>query len=105
MEPEHRDEEVVGEQTGSSAAMPSMGAPSEKEKAEDFVPHFCLELGATMVFSRVIPYKGVQKGPCGSKCLLSVVKKLGYPKMVTRSYPEPALHAVVESAKTFFRVT
>ena len=40
VEPEHVDEEGGDEPTGSSAAMPSMSAPSEKEKEEHFVSHF-----------------------------------------------------------------
>ena len=51
----------------------------------------------------MLPYKGVQKGPYGSKCLLNDLKKLGYPKMVIRYDPEPALQAVVESAKNGFQ--
>ena len=40
MDPEPLDEEGGDEPTGSSAAMPSMSAPSEKEKEEHFVSHF-----------------------------------------------------------------
>ena len=35
-----------------------------------------------MVFAHVLPCKGVQKGPFGSKCLLNDLKKLGYSKTV-----------------------
>ena len=150
------------EPTGSSAAMPSMSAPSEKEKEEHFVSHFpfrawcehCVRGKAKamkhvkvdhseevpvisvdycfmnskddtvitdeaqskhlpvlvvrdrwtrMVFAHVLPYyKGVQKGPYGSKCLLNDLKKLGYSKMVVRYDPEPALQAVVEATKNGF---
>ena len=56
-----------------------------------------------MVFAHVLPYKGVQKGPVGSKCLLNDLRKLGYPKMIVRYDPEPALQAVVEAAKNGFQ--
>ena len=56
-----------------------------------------------MIFAHVLPYKGVQKGPVGSKCLLGDLKKLGYSKMVVRYDLEPALQAVVESAKNGFQ--
>ena len=39
MDPEPLDE-ADDEPTGSSAAMPSMSAPSMKEKEEHFVSHF-----------------------------------------------------------------
>ena len=41
----------------------------------------------------------IQGGP---KCLLNDLKKLGYPKMVTRYDPEPAPNSVVEAAKNGF---
>ena len=56
-----------------------------------------------MVFAHVLPYKGVQKGPVGSKCLLNDLRRLGYPKMIVRYDPEPALQAVVEAAKNGFQ--
>ncbi len=52
-----------------------------------------------IVFSHGLPYKGVQKGPVGSKCLLNDLEKLGYSKMVLRYDPEPTLQAVVQAAK------
>ena len=145
------DEEGGDEPTGSSAAMPSISALSEKEKEEHFVSHFpfrawcehCVRGKAKamrhvkvdyleeqipiisvdycfinskdntvisdeaqskhlpvlvvrdrwtkMVFLHALPYKGVQKGPYGSKYLLNDLKKLGYPKMVIRYDPESAL--------------
>ena len=162
MDPEPLDE-ADDEPTGSSAAMPSMSAPSIKEKEEHFVSHFpfrawcehCVRGKAKamkhvrvdhseeqvpvisvdycfmnskddtvitedtqskhspvlvvrdrwtrMVFAHVLPYKGVQKGPVGSKCLLNDLRKLGYPKMIVRYDPEPALQAVVEAAKNGFQ--
>ena len=162
MDPEPLDE-ADDEPTGSSAAMPSMSAPSMKEKEEHFVSHFpfrawcehCVRGKAKamkhvrvdhseeqvpvisvdycfmnskddtvitedtqskhspvlvvrdrwtrMVFAHVLPYKGVQKGPVGSKCLLNDLRKLGYPKMIVRYDPEPALQAVVEAAKNGFQ--
>ena len=162
MDPEPLDE-ADDEPTGSSAAMPSMSAPSMKEKEEHFVSHFpfrawceqCVRGKAKamrhvrvdhseeqvpvisvdycfmnskddtvitedtqskhspvlvvrdrwtkMVFVHVLPYKGVQKGPVGSKCLLNDLRKLGYPKMIVRLDPEPALQAVVEAAKNEFQ--
>ena len=158
-----RLDEADDEPTGSSAAMPSMSAPSMKEKEERFVSHFpcrawcehCVRGKAKamkhvrvdhseeqvpvisvdycfmnskddtvitedtqskhspvlvvrdrwtrMVFSHVLPYKGVQKGPVGSKCLLNDLRKLGYSKMIVRYDPEPALQAVVEAAKNGFQ--
>ena len=122
-------DEADDEPTGSSAAMPSMSAPSMKEKEEHFVSHFpfrawcehCVRGKAKAMkhvrvdhseeqvpvisvdycfmnskddtvyhrrypietftcsrgsrqmdkngFAHVLPYKGVQKGPVGSKCL------------------------------------
>ena len=56
-----------------------------------------------IVFAHVLPYKGVQKGPFGSKCLLNDLKKLEYSNMVVRYDPEPALQAVVEAAKHGFQ--
>ena len=44
----------------------------------------------------------VTQGPIGSKCRLNDLKKLGYPKMVMRYDPEPALNSVVEAAKNDF---
>jgi len=162
VDPEPLDE-ADDEPTGSSAAMPSMSAPSMKEKEEHFVSHFpfrawcehCVRGKAKamkhvrvdhseeqvpvisvdycfmnskddtvitedtqskhspvlvvrdrwtrMVFAHVLPYKGVQKGPVGSKCLLNDLRKLGYPKMIVRYDPEPALQAVVEAAKNGFQ--
>ena len=156
-------DEAEHEPTGSSAAMPSMSAPSMKEKEEHFVSHFpfrawcehCVRGKAKamkhvrvdhseeqvpvipvdycfmnskddtvitedtqskhspvllvrdrwtrMDFAHVLPYKGVQKGPVGSKCLLNDLRKLGYPKMIVRYDPEPALQAVVEAAKNGFQ--
>ena len=54
------------------------------------------------IYAHVLPYKGVSQGPVGSKCLLNDLKKLGYPKMVMRYDPEPALNSVVEAAKNGF---
>ena len=156
-------DEADDEPTGSSAAMPSMSAPSMKEKEEHFVSHFpfralcehCVRGKAKamkhvrvdhseeqvpvisvdycfmnskddtvitedtqskhspvlvvrdrwtrMVFAHVLPYKGVQKGPVGSKCLLNDLRRLGYRKMIVRYDPEPALQAVVEAAKNGFQ--
>ena len=45
-----------------------------------------------MIYAHVLPYKGV----------LNDLKKLGYPKMVMRYDPEPALNSVVEAAKNGF---
>ena len=56
-----------------------------------------------MIFAHALPYKGVQKGPVGWKCLLGDLKKLRYSKMVVRYDPKPALQAVVESAKNGFQ--
>ena len=54
------------------------------------------------IYAHVLPYKGISQGPIGSKCLLNDLKKLGYPKMVMRYDPEPALNSVVEAAKNGF---
>ena len=54
------------------------------------------------IYAHVLPYKGVSQGHIGSKCLLNDLKKLGYPKMVMRYDPEPALNSVVEAAKNGF---
>ena len=55
-----------------------------------------------LTYAHVLPYKGVTQGPIGSKCLLNDLKKFGYPKMVMRYDPEPALNSVVEAAKNGF---
>ena len=57
------------------------------------------------LFAHVLPYKGVTKGPYGSKVLLNDVKKLGYSKLVIRHDPEPALTSVVEAVKNGFEGT
>ena len=54
-------------------------------------------------WTRMVFAHGVQKGPVGSKCLLNDLRKLGYPKMIVRYDPEPALQAVVEAAKNGFQ--
>ena len=55
-----------------------------------------------LTYAHVLPYKGVTQGPIGSKCLLNDLKKFGYPKMVMRYDPEPALNSIVEAAKNGF---
>ena len=57
---------------------------------------------AIYAYAHVLPYKGVSQGPIGSKCLLNDLKKVGYPKMVMRCDPEPALNSVVEASKNGF---
>ena len=57
------------------------------------------------LFAHVLPYKGVTKGPYGSKVLLNDIKKLGYSKLIIRHDPEPALTSVVEAVKNGFEGT
>ena len=51
------------------------------------------------LFAHVLPYKGVTKGPYGSKLLLNDIKKLGYSKLVIRHDPKHALTSVAEAVK------
>ena len=57
------------------------------------------------LFANVLPYKGVTKGPYGSKVLLNDIKKLGYSKLIIRHDPQPALTSVVEGVKNGFEGT
>lgn len=58
-----------------------------------------------LTYAHVLPYKGVNQGPVGSKCLLNDLKRFGYPKMIMRYDPEPALNSTVEAAKNGFDKT
>ena len=71
----------------------------QKKHAPVLVVH---ERWSKTIYAHVLPYKGVSKGPIVSRCLLNDLKKLGYPKMVMRYDPEPALNSVVEAAKNGF---
>ena len=71
----------------------------QKKHAPVLVVH---DRWSKMTYAHVLPYEGVTQGPIGCKCPMNDLKKLRYPKMVTRYDPEPALNSVVEAAKNDF---